>query len=34
MGHENAQMVYEVCGAWIEEMNGEQVPMLNVKPAR
>ncbi|MDL0068247.1 tyrosine-type recombinase/integrase, partial [Enterobacter chengduensis] len=34
MGHENAQMVYEVYGAWIEEMNGEQVLMLNDKLAR
>ncbi|ASA06866.1 integrase [Enterobacter hormaechei subsp. xiangfangensis] len=34
MGHENAQMVYEVYGAWIEEMNGEQVLMLNNKLAR
>jgi len=34
MGHENAQMVYDVYGAWIEEMNGEQVLMLNDKPAR
>lgn len=30
MGHENAQMVYEVYGAWIEEMNGEQVLMLTI----
>jgi hypothetical protein len=29
MGHENAQMVYEVYSTWIEEMNGEQVLMLN-----
>lgn len=34
MGHESTQMVYEVYGAWIEEMNGEQVLMLNDKPAR
>jgi len=34
MGHESAQMVYEVYGAWIEEMNGEQVLMLNDKLAR
>lgn len=33
MGHENAQMVYEVYGAWIEEMNGDQVLMLNEKLA-
>lgn len=33
MGHENAQMVYEVYGAWIEELNGEQVLMLNDKLA-
>jgi len=31
MGHENAQMVYEVYAAWIEEMNNEQVEMLNKK---
>ncbi|MDJ1654915.1 DUF3596 domain-containing protein [Raoultella sp. Ech2A] len=29
MGHENAQMVYEVYSTWIEEMNGDQVSMLN-----
>lgn len=29
MGHDNAQMVYEIYGKWIEEMNGEQVNMLN-----
>jgi integrase len=29
MGHENAQMVYDVYSAWIEELNGEQVLMLN-----
>lgn len=29
MGHENAQMVYEIYATWIEEMNGEQVDMLN-----
>ena len=34
MGHGNAQRVYEVYGAWIEEMNGEQVLMLNDKLAR
>jgi len=34
MGHENAQMVYEVYGAWLEELNGEQVLMLNGKLAR
>lgn len=33
MGHENAQMVYEVYSAWIEEMNGDQVAMLNNKLA-
>ena len=33
MGHENAQMVYEVYAAWIEEMNHEQVEMLNEKLA-
>ena len=31
MGHENAQMVYEIYSAWIEELNGEQVKMLNAK---
>ncbi|MHC5178623.1 tyrosine-type recombinase/integrase [Serratia rhizosphaerae] len=29
MGHDNAQMVYEIYGKWIKEMNGEQVNMLN-----
>ncbi len=29
MGHENAQMVYEIYGAWIEEMNQDQIGMLN-----
>lgn len=29
MGHENAQMVYEIYGKWIEQMNGDQVAMLN-----
>lgn len=29
MGHENAQMVYEIYATWIEEMNSEQVAMLN-----
>lgn len=29
MGHENAQMVYDVYSTWIEEMNGNQVSMLN-----
>jgi hypothetical protein len=33
MGHENAQMVYEIYATWIEEMNGEQVDMLNSKLA-
>lgn len=33
MGHENAQMVYEVYGAWIEELNGDQVLMLNSRLA-
>jgi integrase len=33
MGHENAQMVYEIYSTWIEEMNGEQVEMLNTKLA-
>ncbi|HHR1549426.1 TPA: tyrosine-type recombinase/integrase [Klebsiella pneumoniae] len=29
MGHENAQMVYDVYSTWIEDMNGDQVSMLN-----
>ncbi|AKL12154.1 integrase [Phytobacter ursingii] len=29
MGHDNAQMVYEIYATWIEEMNNEQVAMLN-----
>ncbi|SLM63545.1 MULTISPECIES: Arm DNA-binding domain-containing protein [Dickeya] len=29
MGHENAQMVFEIYGRWIEEMSGDQVNMLN-----
>lgn len=33
MGPENAQMVYEIYGAWIEELNSEQVTMLNAKLA-
>ena len=33
MGHENAQRVYKIYGAWIEEMNNEQVRMLNAKLA-
>lgn len=33
MGHENAQMVYEIYATWIEELNGEQVDMLNSKLA-
>lgn len=33
MGHENAQMVYEIYATWIEEMNSEQVAMLNSKLA-
>lgn len=33
MGHENAQMVYEIYATWIEEMNSEQVAMLNRKLA-
>lgn len=31
MGHTNAQMVYQVYGAWMEETNSEQVAMLNQK---
>lgn len=33
MGHENSKMVFEVYGAWIEEMNNEQVKALNTKLA-
>jgi len=33
MGHENAQMVYEIYAKWIEEMNSDQVAMLNSKLA-
>lgn len=33
MGHENAQIVYEVYAAWIEELSGDQVNMLNSKLA-
>ncbi|RLM26545.1 integrase [Brenneria alni] len=33
MGHENAQMVYEIYGKWIEDMNEDQVGMLNRKLA-
>ena len=33
MGHENAQMVYGVYGAWVEELNGSQVQMINSKLA-
>ncbi|CAI1503493.1 Integrase [Serratia quinivorans] len=33
MGHENAQMVYEVYGAWMEEMNKDQIGLLNAKLA-
>ncbi|KFD14133.1 hypothetical protein GRAQ_01236 [Rahnella aquatilis CIP 78.65 = ATCC 33071] len=29
MGHENARMVYEIYGAWMEDMNSEQIEMLN-----
>nr|POW27921.1 putative defective protein IntQ [Pectobacterium parmentieri] len=33
MGHENAQMVYEIYRKWIEYMNEDQVGMLNRKLA-
>jgi len=33
MGHENAQMVYEVYGTWIEALNGYLVLMLNSRLA-
>ncbi|MBU9866775.1 site-specific integrase [Rahnella aceris] len=29
MGHENAQMVYEIYGAWMEDMNSDQIEKLN-----
>lgn len=31
MGHSNAQMVYQVYGAWMPDNNGEQIAMLNQK---
>ncbi|AGR58879.1 putative integrase for prophage [Salmonella bongori N268-08] len=31
MGHETAQMVYEIYGMWIDDMNDEQVAMLNAR---
>ncbi|MDU6412305.1 MAG: site-specific integrase, partial [Yersiniaceae bacterium] len=31
MGHQHAQMVYEIYGRWIEEMSGERINMLNEK---
>ena len=31
MGHENAQMVYEVYATWIEDLNNSQVDELNKK---
>lgn len=34
MGHDNAQMVYEIYGTWIEELNSEQITMLNAKLAQ
>jgi len=33
MGHENAQMLFEVYGAWMDEMNNEQNGLLNAKLA-
>ncbi|EZI31879.1 putative integrase [Pantoea agglomerans] len=33
MGHENAQMVFEIYATWIEELNIEQIDMLNNKLA-
>lgn len=33
MGHDNAQMVFEVYGAWMNEMNNDQISMLNAKLA-
>ncbi|HHL2712426.1 TPA: tyrosine-type recombinase/integrase [Yersinia enterocolitica] len=33
MGHENAQMVFEVYGAWMDEMNSDQISLLNSKLA-
>lgn len=31
MGHANAQMVYRVYGAWMQENNEEQVNLINSK---
>ena len=31
MGHETAQMVYEIYGMWIDDMNDEQIAMLNAR---
>ncbi|ECG8259801.1 integrase [Salmonella bongori serovar 48:i:-] len=31
MGHETAQMVYEIYGMWTDDMNDEQVAMLNAR---
>jgi len=33
MGHENAQMVYEIYSAWMQDMNSDQISMLNKKLA-
>lgn len=33
MGHENAQMMYEIYSAWIKELNGDRVEMLNAQLA-
>lgn len=31
MGYENAQMVYKIYGAWVEDMAGDPVVMLSNK---
>lgn len=33
MGHENAQMVYDIYSKWIVDLNGDQISMLNEKLA-
>ncbi|AXD04837.1 hypothetical protein DTG00_08740 [Salmonella enterica subsp. enterica] len=29
MGHENAQMVYEVYATWMDDMNKDQIELIN-----
>ncbi|MGK7359691.1 site-specific integrase, partial [Salmonella enterica] len=31
MGHETPQMVYEIYGMWIDDMNDDQVAMLKAR---